>query len=194
MNKIFLIIIIIFIFFGAGLTLQYTNPPWFAAIKTTVSQHFGNKYTYLNKLDVSHYGKPSNIKEKIFSNKEMHITFNLLDTNRVTQINPQLISITNASATDKANGLLIYSVVVATDTTNLPLPFPVKGKVKSVNRVPKEGFDARQVVYTDGSKETVLLMLRQKEQLIVLRMPDNTKAIDTQAIFDIINSLQTIHQ
>lgn len=135
------------------------------------------------------------IKQKKFSisfYRGMHITFPVPQNTKVTQINQNLIAITKNSSKNTNDGLLIYSTSINNNTNNLQLPFRVPAKIKSVSDVPKKGFMARQVVYSDGKSDTVLLILKRKQQLIVLHMPTNTKDIDAQSISEVVNTIEPL--
>jgi hypothetical protein len=177
-KKHLIITAIIFIVFGTGGYLEYIHP-W-------------RKTPDIQKLDISHYSNatPTPAPEEITQIPSMNISFMHPVSLPVQQINPQLISIT-ASSTDKADGILIYSVVTATDNKSLSVPFPITGKLKSVNSIQLREFDAKQAVYSDGKNETVLLILRQKRQLIVLRIPKKTN-IASQDISEIVDTIRTL--
>ena len=170
------------------------NPQWFLVYKDDMSEIWikkdGKNNRLLEKMSTNQSGQQAISAVSIFSSKDMNITFNYPKTIQLTQINPQLIAISTASSTATENSLLIFATTVSGN--NLQLPFPVTGKLKGGTMIPKLGFDAKQLIYSDGSKETDLLVFRQKQQLIVMRIPEDTTLI-AQAITDIVDSLKTLH-
>ncbi|SRR6266568_4788640 len=179
-NKYLIIIAIIIIFFGVGGYLEYTHP-W-------------RKTPTLQKIDLSHFSniKPTQVPEKMTQIPSMNITFMYPGNIKLTQINSQLISLSDPSKkADDTNTLYIYSATVPENTINFKIPFTVPGKLKHTNSMQLQEFTASQAVYSDGTNEADFLILRKKQQTVVIRIPKNSDAVG-QAITDIVNSIKTL--
>lgn len=144
----------------------------------------------MTKLKNNQLEKPKPPAKKTFSDPAMNMAFNYPGNLILTRVNPQLLSISDTSATDSGKILLIYSTV-SDNPAKLTLPFPLPGTLKTAMKITIKDFDARQVTYSDGTLETNLLLLRKKQQTIVIRIPQNSSDVD-QAITDLVNSIKTL--
>jgi len=103
-----------------------------------------------------------------------------------------LISLNKISISGDNAVLYIYSEVVPENMDNINIPFTLPGPMKHSNIIKMHEFIANQETYSDGKNEVNLLVLRKGDQTIVLRIPQNSKALE-QSITQVVNSIQTLH-
>lgn len=126
-----------------------------------------------------------------FTDKTMNIQFNYPKTITLTQINPQLVSLSNPELPDDDRESKFY--IYSADITNKdPIPFPIPGKLKQSNATKLRGFQATINIYTDGSEERKIILMRQGNQLFALRFPKQ-KAFTSLTIDKIVDSINTLY-
>jgi len=122
----------------------------------------------------------------------MNISFIYPGNITYKQITPQIVALYDPAVknTDD-NTLYIYSTTVPEDSISFKIPFTVPGNLKQTKIIKTQTFTANQEIYSDGENEVTLLVLRQKDQTIVIRIPPNPKNVN-DTITDIMNSIKPL--
>lgn len=130
---------------------------------------------------------------KPYEDTAMNLHFAYPPTLQVTQISPQLVSLSDPSHPDMKDGLLIYSTVMSSgNLSNVPVPFSVPGQLLSSNPVQFTGFQAVMDVYSDTTGQTLLLLLQRGQQVFAIRFPEPT-AFAPDVLDQIVQSITTLH-
>ena len=195
-NKYFLIGVLIAIALCIGGYLQYTNPHRFVGVKTILDKP---GTANAGKNEISYNGKLFKvIKQKTFSENQysspqMNISFIYPANIKYKQITPQLVALYDPAVpnTDD-NTLYIYSTTVPEDSISFKIPFTIPGNLKQTKIIKTQNYVANQETYSDGKNEITFLILRQRQQTIVIRIPPDSGYVSA-AITDIMNSIQILH-
>jgi len=194
-NKHIIVGTIFIIFFATGVYFQVTKTPWVTLPKNLTTQTEENQND--NKR-IFYNGKYYNIvKQKTFSKNQysspqMNISFIFPTNIKFKQITPQLIALYDpAKQNNDDNTLYIYSTTVPENSIEFKIPFTIPGSLKQTKIIKTRTFTANQETYSDGKSKLTLLVLRQKDQTIVIRIPPNPDMV-SETITYIMNSIKTL--
>lgn len=196
-SKHLIIGILAIIFFAIGVYIQFTKKPWVSLPKNLLNQTAVNNFG--NNKQIFYNGKLYNvIKQKKFSEEQytspqMNISFIYPSNIKLKQINPQLISLSDPAIKDTDdNTLYIYSTTVPENSIEFKIPFIIPGSLKQTKIIETQTFTANQEIYSDGTNEITFLILREKNQTIVIRIPKDSSYVSA-AITNIMNSIRTLY-
>jgi hypothetical protein len=134
---------------------------------------------------------------KQFTDAAMNITFDYPQAfrlTRLTQITPQLVSLSDPTRSGTEEALFIYSTATANDANDfdVSVPFSLPGQLKQTRQVQLQGFQGLMNVYGDKTKQVQVLLLKQGKQFFAIRYPAQ-EAIDQAVVEQIINSIALLH-
>ncbi len=172
------------------------NPQWFLIYKDNLSEIWvkddGKNTELINKFKTNQIQQNPSSNVNIFSDNNMNITFSYPKNFQIGRINPQIIALANPVNNQTDNMLYVYSGTVPKNQTTFNMPFALSGKLKSDAIIPVSDFSANQTVYSDGKNETDFVILRKNQQIIIMRIPQNSKYV-TDAINDFIDTVKLLH-
>jgi hypothetical protein len=177
-------------------TLLGKNPLWFLVYKDDLSEIWvkkdGLNNTLLKNLSAKQLQQLGSSDLNIFSDVSMNITFNFPKKFKIYRVNPSIIAISEESDKNAQDMLFIFSSTLPKNESTFNMPFATNGNLKSNAIITVRDFSANQAVYSDGKNETNFLVLRKNQQVIVMRIPQNSKNLE-DAINNFIDSIKLLN-